>query len=75
MPDKSFVCYFTFADKISDFVNGGIFCGILAFLAVALFNDGLVYTMPMFYTMLGTGLAINATDKWIPTKKAAKKAK
>ena len=62
-------------ESFSDFVNGGIFCGILAFLAVALFNDGLVYTMPMFYTMLGTGLAINATDKWIPTKKAAKKAK
>ncbi len=47
-----------------DFVNGGIFCGILGFLAVALFNDGSVNTMPMFYTMLGTGLAINMRDKW-----------
>ena len=47
-----------------DFVNGGIFCGILGFLAVAFFNDGSVNTMPMFYTMLGTGLAINMRDKW-----------
>ena len=47
-----------------DFVNGGIFCGICGFLAVALFNDGSVNTMPMFYTMLGTGLAINMRDKW-----------
>ena len=47
-----------------DFVNGGIFCGICGFLAVAFFNDGSVNTMPMFYTMLGTGLAINMRDKW-----------
>ena len=47
-----------------DFVNGGIFCGIIGFLAVAFFNDGSVNTMPMFYTMLGTGLAINMRDKW-----------
>ena len=47
-----------------DFVNGGIFCGICGFLAVAFFNDGSVNTMPMFYTMLGTGLAINVRDKW-----------
>ncbi len=48
----------------SDFVNGGIFCGIIGFLFVAFFNDGSVNTMPMFYTMLGTGLAINMRDKW-----------
>ena len=41
--------------RICDFVNGGIFCGIIGFLAVAFFNDGSVNTMPMFYTMLGTG--------------------
>ena len=52
-----------FAD-FSDFVNGGIFCGIIGFLFVAFFNDGSVNTMPMFYTMLGTGLAINMRDKW-----------
>ena len=47
-----------------DFVNGGIFCGICGFLAVALFNDGSVNTMPMFACELGTGLAINMRDKW-----------
>lgn len=47
-----------------DFVNGGIFRGICGFLTVAFFNDGSVNTMPMFYTMLGTGLAINMRDKW-----------
>jgi len=31
---------------------------------VAFFNDGSVNTRPMFYTMLGTGLAINMRDKW-----------
>ena len=47
-----------------DFVNGGIFCGICGFLAVAFFNDGSVNTMPMFACELGTGLAINMRDKW-----------
>lgn len=47
-----------------DFANGGIFCGIIGFLATAFFNDGSVSTMPMFYTMLGTGLALNARDGW-----------
>lgn len=47
-----------------DFVNGGIFCGICGFLAVAFFNDGSVSTMPMFACELGTGLAINWRDKW-----------
>ena len=47
-----------------DFVNGGIFCGICGFLAVAFFIDGSVNTMPMFACELGTGLAINMRDKW-----------
>ncbi len=51
-------------EDFCDFVNGGIFCGIIGFLAVAFFNDGSVNTMPMFYTMLGIGLAINARDMW-----------
>ncbi len=54
-----------------DFANGGIFCGILGFLATAFFNDGSVSTMPMFYTMLGTGLAINVRDKWVKTEDTA----
>ena len=57
-----------------DFVNGGIFCGIIGFLAVAFFNDGSVNTMPMFYTMLGTGLAINMRDKWVSAEEGDAKA-
>ena len=51
-----------------DYVNGGTFCGIIGFLATAFFNDGSVNTMPMFYTMLGTGFAINASDQWVKTE-------
>ena len=58
----------------SDYVNGGIFCGIIGFLATAFFNDGSVNTMPMFYTMLGVGLAINAKDKWHAVETDAKPA-
>ena len=59
--------------EFSDFVNGGIFCGIIGVLFVAFFNDGSVNTMPMFYTMLGTGLAINMKDKWVKTEGASGK--
>lgn len=45
------------------FVNGGIFCGVIGLLAVAFFNDGSVNTMPMFYIMPGTGLAIHMRNK------------
>ncbi len=58
--------------EFSDFVNGGIFCGIIGFLFVAFFNDGSVNTMPMFYTMLGTGLAINMKDKWVKADEETK---
>ena len=47
-----------------DFVNGGIFCGICGFLAVAFFNDGSMNTMPALACVLGMGLAINRRDKW-----------
>lgn len=56
------------ADTV-DFINGGIFLGILGFLATGFFNDGSVNTWPMYFTMLGTGLAINARDSW-PDPKA-----
>lgn len=51
-------------EDFSDFVNVGIFLGILGFLTTAFFNDGSVNTMPMFYTMLGTGMAINNRENW-----------
>jgi hypothetical protein len=41
------------------FVGVGIFLGICGFLVAALFNDSTVSVMPMFYGLLGTGIAIN----------------
>lgn len=51
---------------LPSFINGGIFCGIIGFMVIALFNDGSVNTMPMFYLMLGLGFAINLKDQWQP---------
>lgn len=41
------------------FVGVGIFLGVCGFLVSALVNDSSVSVMPMFYGLLGTGLAIN----------------
>lgn len=46
-------------DDFSTFAGAGIFFGICGFLVVALFNDSSVSVMPLFYTLLGTGIAIN----------------
>lgn len=56
-------------ETFADHINGGIFCGILGFLGTAMLSDGSVNTMPMFYTMLGTGLALNRQKKWSAPKK------
>jgi len=37
--------------------------GICGFLAAGLVNDSTVSTMPMFYGLLGTGIAINYMNK------------
>ena len=58
----------------SDYINGGIFCGIIGFLTIAFFNDGSVNTMPMFYVMLGVGFAINLKDKWMMIESSKGKA-
>ena len=41
------------------YVGAGIFLGICGFLVSALVNDSSVSVMPMFYGLLGTGIAIN----------------
>lgn len=41
------------------FVGAGIFFGICGFLVSGLVNDSNVSVMPMFYGLLGTGLAVN----------------
>jgi len=46
-------------DSFLDFVGVGIFLGIMGFAATGLVDDSTVSVMPMFYTLLGTGIAIN----------------
>lgn len=49
-------------DFDSDFITftgAGIFFGICGFLAAALVNDSSVSVTPLFYGLLGTGIAIN----------------
>lgn len=41
------------------YAGAGIFFGICGFLVSALVNDSSVSVMPMFYSLLGTGIAIN----------------
>lgn len=41
------------------FVGVGIFLGIFGFLVSGLVNDSTVSVMPMFYGLLGTGIAVN----------------
>ncbi|MBR0599545.1 O-antigen ligase family protein [Sinanaerobacter chloroacetimidivorans] len=41
------------------YVGAGIFLGICGFLVSGLVNDSTVSVMPMFYGLLGTGIAIN----------------
>jgi O-antigen ligase len=44
-------------------VGTGIFIGICGFLAAAFFNDSTVSVTPMFYGLLGTGIAVNMLVK------------
>ncbi len=43
-------------DSVS-YIGAGIFLGVWAFLAVAMFNDSSVSTAPTFWTLLGLGFA------------------
>lgn len=59
---QSFRLYFRANYENLDFntyVGVGIFLGICGFLTAALVNDSSVSVMPMFYGLLGTGIAIN----------------
>lgn len=57
---QSFLIYRreTYTTFIS-YVGAGIFLGICGFLVSGLVNDSTVSVMPMFYGLLGTGIAIN----------------
>ncbi len=53
-------------DAFLEYTGCGIFLGIAAFLVVALFNDSTVSTAPLFYSLLGLGLAINRILRKLP---------
>ena len=42
-----------------EYAGSGIFLGVVGFLFAGLINDSSVSTMPMFYGLLGTGIAVN----------------
>jgi hypothetical protein len=49
--------------SFTSFAGVGIFLGVCGFLVSAVVNDSSVSTMPMFYGLLGTGIAINSMLK------------
>ena len=42
-----------------DYAAAGIFIGVIGFAVAGLMNDSSVSVMPLFYTMLGTGIAVD----------------
>ncbi len=68
---QSFLIYrkSRYSDFLS-FAGAGIFLGICGFLISALVDDSSVSVMPMFYGLLGTGIAINMMLKKSDPKKA-----
>lgn len=46
-------------DSYLHYVGSGIFLGVCGFLTAGLVNDSNVGVMPLFYGLLGTGIAIN----------------
>lgn len=48
-----------FENDYITYAGAGIFFGIAGFLVAGLVNDSTVSVMPMFYTLLGMGIAIN----------------
>ncbi len=48
-----------FQKDFNTYVGMGIFLGVTGFLAAGLVNDSSVSVMPMFYGLLGTGIAVN----------------
>lgn len=59
---QSFILFVKNKYESADFAayaGVGIFLGIVGFLTAALVDDSSVSVMPMFYALLGTGIAIN----------------
>ena len=46
-------------DSFMEFAGAGIFLGVIGFAVTGLVDDSTVSTMPVFYGLLGCGIAIN----------------
>lgn len=46
-------------ESLLEYAAAGIFIGVIGFMTAGLVNDSSVSVMPMFYVLLGTGIAIN----------------
>ncbi|HBH12556.1 MAG TPA: polymerase, partial [Clostridiales bacterium] len=44
---------------LMDYVGIGAFTGVMAYLGAAFFNDQIISVAPLFYVMVGLGIAIN----------------
>jgi O-antigen ligase len=42
-----------------EYVGVGAFTGVMGYLAAGMFNDQIISVAPLFYVMLGLGLAVN----------------
>ncbi len=61
---QSFKVYFRRRyDSFMEFAGVGIFLGVMGFVFTGLVDDSSVSTMPVFYGLLGTGIAINLALK------------
>jgi len=42
-----------------EYIGVGVFVGVMSYLAAGIFNDQIISVAPLFYTMVGFGLAVN----------------
>jgi hypothetical protein len=50
-------------NTFSEYIGAGIFAGVMAYLVTGIFNDQIMSVAPLFYSMLGLGIAINRLIK------------
>jgi len=50
-------------DTLSEFLGVGAFIGVFAYLVTGFFNDQIISVAPLFYIMLGLGLALNRMNR------------
>ncbi|MCF7926594.1 MAG: O-antigen ligase family protein, partial [Candidatus Izimaplasma sp.] len=50
-------------ETLSDYIGAGLFASVTAYLISGFFNDQIISVAPIFYAMLGLGIAINLMIK------------